>query len=208
MKKAFTLVEMLVVIGIIAILMGASLGAYSKMTKSADKTRGQEIVSNTATALATLFAKEGAWPQVLRENGKTDGRLDKKVAYPLAKGGYMSLSWDGKKNGGDKELKGLDRFGIVTPWALAHIKSTGDSAALGDRIVGNSTLQDHILHFALDLDGDGIIQGASVGGENVDVRATAIVWSVGPSGKLEAYSEGIMRDGIYSWTKGQTRNVK
>lgn len=206
MKKAFTLVEMLVVIGIIAILMGASLGAYSKMTKSADKTRGQEVVNNAATALATLFAKEGAWPKVLRENGKADGRLDEKVAYPLARGGYMTLTWD--KNSDDKKLKGLDRFGIVTPWALAHIKNSGSSASLSDKIVGNSTLQDHILHFAIDLDGDGIIQGASVGGENIDVRATAVVWSVGPSGKLEAYSKGIMRDGIYSWTKGQTRNVK
>ena len=66
----------------------------------------------------------------------------------------------------------------------------------------------HILHYALDLDGDGIISGANVGGETINVRATAIVWSVGPSGKIEAYSKGIMHDGIYSWTKGQTNSVK
>lgn len=203
MKKAFTLIEMLVVIGIIVILMGASVGAYSKMSKSADRVRGQEIVANTATALATLFTKEGVWPKVLRDNGATDGRLDAKAAYPLAKGEYMALSFDKDKN----KLTGLDRFGIVTPWAAAHIKSRGDSASLGDKI-GQSSLQEHILHYALDLDGDGIISGANVGGETINVRATAIVWSVGPSGKIEAYSKGIMHDGIYSWTKGQTNSVK
>lgn len=203
MKKAFTLIEMLVVIGIIVVLMGASVGAYSKMSKSADRVRGQEIVANTATALATLFTKEGVWPKVLRENGATDGRLDARAAYPLAKGDYMALTYDKDKG----KLEGLDRFGIVTPWAAAHIRSRGNSASLSDKI-GQCTLQEHILHYALDLDGDGIIKNASVGGESISVRATAIVWSVGPSGRVEAYSKGLVHDGIYSWTKGQTHSVK
>lgn len=201
MKKGFTLLEMLVVIGIIVILVGASVGAFAKMTRSADRAKGQELVDNTATALTALFTKEGAWPRALRTNGAKDGELNAEAAYPLAKGGYMTLSTSGGR------LTGLDRFGIVTPWGLAHLKNRGLSASLGDR-VGAGTLKDHVLHYALDLDGDGIIEGASVGGESVDVRATAIVWSVGPSGKVEAYSRGLRGDGIYSWTKGQTNNVK
>ncbi len=162
--------------------------------------KGREVVSNTATALVALFQTDGSWPRSLRVNGATDGELDARAAYPLSKG-YMTLTTSGT------QLSGMDRFGILTPWGSAHLKSRGNSAALGDK-VGEGTLKDHILHYALDLDGDGIINGASVGGESVDVRANAIVWSVGPSGRVEGYSKGIKGDGIYSWTKGQTQSVK
>lgn len=203
MKKGFTLIEMLVVIGILAILVAASLAAFSKMTKTAEKARGRELVANTATAMAALFQTEGAWPRVLRTNGATDGELDARAALPLAKGGYMTLTMNSTKT----QVIGADRFGIITPWGANHVKRRGNSASLGDR-VGEGTLKDHILHYALDLDGDGIISGASVGGESVDVRANVIVWSVGPRGKVEGYSKGIKNDGIYSWTKGQTQSVR
>ena len=198
-RGGFTLVEMLVVIGIIAVLVGATVGAFSKMTKTAEKAKCDELVKNTATALTALFQKEGMWPRVLRQNGQTDGRLDATAAYPLKD--YMSLTTSGQ------QLSGLDRFGIVTPWATAHIKRRGTSASLGDK-VALGTLEDHILHFAVDLDGDGMILGASVGGETIDVRATAIVWCCGKDGKLEAYSHGLRTDDVYSWSKGQTQSVK
>ncbi len=201
MRKGFTLVEMLVVLGIVAVLVAAGLGAYSGATKSAEKKRCQELVSNTATALTALFQKNGSWPKALRTNGSTDGYLDQDAALPLAKGGYMSITMENGK------LAGSDRFGIVTPWAVAFIKRHGTSASLGNK-VGQGTIQDHILHYALDLDGDGIIEGASVGGESVDIRATAAVWSCGKDGKLEPYSRGLKKDDVYSWSYGQTQGVK
>ncbi len=194
MRSGFTLVEMLVVIGIIAILAGASLGAFSKMTKTAERTKCQELVSNTATALVALYQQNGIWPKVLRTNGATDGRLDKDAAAALTS--YMSLNLDG-----------LDRFGVVSPWATAHIKRKGTSAALSDKVTGG-TLEDHILHYALDLDGDGIIPGVNVGGETVDIRATAAVWCCGKDGILETYARGLRKDDCYSWTKGQTQYVR
>lgn len=202
MKRGFTLIEMLVVIGIIAVLMAALIGGYAGVTKAAEKKKCQELVSNVATALTALFQTDGAWPKALLSNGKTDGELDEKAAYPLAKGGYLSLTVaDGNK------LGGFDRFGVVSPWAAAHIKRAGNAAQLGDKI-GSYTLRDHILHYALDLDGDGIIDGASVGGENVRIRATAAVWCCGKDGKMEKYSDGIHKDDVYSWTYGQTQNVQ
>ena len=201
MRKGFTLVEMLVVLGIIAVLVGATIGGYSKFAATAEKVRCQELVANTATALTALFQQDGAWPRALRTNGATDGELDKDAAYPLAAGGYLSLTV------ADGKLAGLDRFGVVSPWATDHIKRRGSSASLGDK-VALGTLQDHILHYALDLDGDGIIEGANVGGEAVDIRATAAVWCCGKDGKIEAYSKGLRKDDVYSWTKGQTVNVR
>ena len=63
---------MLVVIGIIAILIGASIGGYSSMTKSAERAKAQELVSNVATALTAMFQEEGVWPKRLI-NGKDGG---------------------------------------------------------------------------------------------------------------------------------------
>ena len=204
-KPAFTLIEMLVVIGIIAILIGASIGGYSAMTKSAEKARCQELVSNVATALTALFQEEGSWPRALAENGSTDGKLDEDVAKALVFNRrygrkYFSLTTNGSKLGGH------DRFGIVTPWAQAVIKRGGTKASKSSK-VGSKTVDDHILHYALDLDGDGRIIGASVGGQSVNVRATAIVWCCGKDGEIDPYPSG-KTDDVYSWTPAQTIDVQ
>ena len=128
MKRGFTLVEMLVVIGIIAILIAASIGGFSHMTRTADRTKAQELVSNVATALTALYQQEGNWPKRLATNGGSDGQLDKDAAIPLALGKYFSLTTKG--SGKEIKLAGLDQFGIVTPWATAVIKRRGTSAQL------------------------------------------------------------------------------
>ena len=201
-RRGFSLIEMLVVMGIIAALVAASLGGYSAMTRAAERTKCRELVSQVQTALETLYQREGNWPKRLATEGKTDGRLDAKTAYALRK--YLSLNAD-EENG---TLVGLDKFGIISPWAVNAFKRSGNNASLQTQVSGSQTIDDHILHFALDLDGDGIISGASVGGESVDVRATAIVWCAGKDGKMEPYSKGLKRDDIYSWTPGQAKQVK
>ncbi|MBQ8126239.1 MAG: prepilin-type N-terminal cleavage/methylation domain-containing protein [Kiritimatiellae bacterium] len=201
MKKGFTLVEMLVVLGIIAVLVGATIGGYSKFSKTAEKTRCQELVSNTATALATLFQQNGAWPRALRTAAQGDGKLTATAAYPLA--AYMSLTTS------NNALAGYDRLGIVSPWATAVIRHrSGGAVSESTRVPSGGTVDDHILRFAIDYDGDGIIEGANVGGETIDIRATAAVWCCGKDGRIEAYSQGLRRDDVYSWTKGQTQNVR
>ena len=208
-KPAFTLVEMLVVIGIIAVLIGASVAGFSKMTKSAEKAKCQELVSNVATALTAMFQQEGVWPKRLAAQGKTDGKLDAQTAYALVAGqtAYFSLTKKGN------QLAGNDRFGIVTPWAAAAIKRAGASASLGTA-VGSMTVDDHILHYALDLDGDGKILGASVGGQAVDIRATAAVWCGGKDGVISPYpyagggKGGGKCDDVWSWTPRQTKDVQ
>lgn len=220
MKRGFTMIEMLVVIGIIAILIGASIGGFSSMTRNAEKAKAQELVNNVATALTAMFQADGVWPKRLAAQGKTDGKLDAERAYALVSGTtkYFSLAAAGGK------LIGHDRFGIVTPWAELVIKREGSSASLGSK-VGTMTIDDHILHYALDLDGDGRILGASVGGQSIDVRATAIVWCGGKDGVIDPYpyangggsggkgasggkAGGHRSDDVYSWTPGQTKDVK
>ena len=208
-KPAFTLVEMLVVIGIITVLVGVSVASFSKMTKSADRVRAQELANGAATALSALFQAEGNWPKRLATNGGGEGQLDENAALPLARGGYFSLTTEGSGKQA-KKLIGLDRFGIVTPWASEVIKRRGTSASDGDIVSGGATIANHRLYYALDLDGDGIVE-AKVGGELVKIRATAAVWSIGKSGgdsgKPWPYSVGRRKDDVYSWGHGQAQKV-
>ena len=204
-SRAFTLVEMLVVVGIIAVLVSATIGTYSAVRNSAEKARTQELVANTATALVALFNDNGVWPRQLRE-GVTKQRLDETAAYALVSGSkYMSLTSDGKS-----KTSGLDKFGVVTPAAAAIIKRQGNSVSLSSKLGNGTTIEDNILYYAIDLDGDGIIT-TKVGGDAISVRATAIVWCIGKSGgnkgKPWPYKTGIRKDDVYSWSYGQTLQV-
>lgn len=205
-RKAFTLIEMLVVIGIVAILMAAVISAVSRMTRIADRARCQELISNTSTAMLALFQQEGAWPRAMIRNHNSEDGLDARAALPLAKGGYMSLTTQLDGQGKVKALAGFNKFGIVTPWATARMKSSGKDLSLDSKVPTGGKIRDHVFRYALDLEGDGIVE-AKVGEETVRMRANVALWCCGKDGKLEPYSLGVRRDDIYSWTDGQTRGV-
>lgn len=182
MKQGFTLVEMLVVIGIMAVLTAASLAGYSSMTKTAEKTRAQELVSNVTTALTAIYQQDGMWPKRLISGMQGQSQLDATTCRPLDR--FMPLN-------------GYDKFGIVTPWAITVIKQKGNRATLQTK-VGSKTIEDHILRFAIDEDGDGITElPSSYGGGSVKVRATACVWCCSKEGSFKE------KEVIKSWTKGQ-----
>lgn len=189
MQKGFTLVEMLVVIGIIAVLTAASVAGFAKMTASAERTKAQDTVHSAATALSAIYQEKGVWPKRLLTAAQSgDGELDANAAFALRDS--LSLSNDGSK------LTGLDRLGIFNSWGASLIKSRGSSASLSDKVPTGGTLQDHILHFAIDLDGDGLTE-ANVDGKALKIRASAAVWCRGKDRKMGT---------ITSWTQGQATN--
>jgi len=206
MKKGFTLIEMLVVMGILAILIAAGMSSFSSATRKANKARAQELVSNVATALEAIYQKEGCWPRKILAAGASDGQLTAEVAYELAKRGALSLRYD-TSNSNKKETIGNDRFGVVTPWAADVIKRMGNKASAGSPVPGGGKISGgnndhHVLHFAVDTEGNGYVR-ASVGGEAVTIRGAAAVWCGGQDGHIEPYRTGLRKDDIYSWSAQQ-----
>ncbi len=205
-KKGFTLIEMLVILGIIAVLMGSLLAGFNQIMKSAQRAKAQETVSNAATALSLVLQNDGAWPKsILTEVSKNPSQMTVDVARFLAKKKLMSVNY--RKSGDTYQLIGTDRCGIVTPWAAAVLKRTGGAGAsentgLSEKVPTGGTVKDHILHFAVDLDGDGITE-ANVNGTTVKIRASAAAWCAGADGELAPYKLMGRSDDVYSWQKAQ-----
>lgn len=194
-RQGFTLVEMLVVMGIIAVLVAASVVGYSRVTASAEKAKCNELVKNVHTAMMAIYNENnGAWPRALI-NGQQRAVLDENAALPLAK--YLGLRTE---NG---RLVGYDKFGILSPWATQVIKAKGNSADLGTKVPSGGTIDTHRLGYAIDTEGTGKILNAQVGSGTLKVRATAMVWCGGKDGFVEDdFARGLRKDDVYSWRVG------
>lgn len=183
MKRGFTLIEMLVVIGMIAVLTAASMVGYTKFVKQAENAKNQELVSNVVTALTAIYQIDGAWPKRLVSGAmQTPPYLDENAAIPLGKRGYLTLDYDKNTN----TLKGYDRFGVITPDGTAILKRRGTN-------VQKNEIEGYLVCYAIDEDGDGITEVSDL---SVRVRATACAWC---AGKKEKGKTSIVK----SWTKGQ-----
>lgn len=190
MKKGFTLVEILVVLGILGLLMGVFVFAFGSAPEKANKAKCYSFIKQVETALGAID-----WTPRLYEGSSSENGLDETVAYPLAsKFEYAT------KNG---KLSGHGRFGIVSPWAEAVIKDRGSSCTLSTKIPSGGSIRDHRLRYALDADEDGIVE-AIVGGESIRIRAHVAVWCGGADGEIKPYSQGLKSDDVYSWTEEQT----
>lgn len=195
-NKGFSLIEMLVVIAIIAILSGALLVGFGRFTKSAQRAKAFEAVSEAAQALVILREQCGkVWPRVILSNGGADGEgkgMVVDVAKKFAEKSLLGVSCDKSGN-----PTGVSRCGIVDPWAETVLKrgpQTGSSTA----VPSGGTVQSHIIYYAVDRDGDGFTE-AVVGGQSVTVRASAIAWCAGADGKIAPYSQRGRSDDVYSW---------
>ena len=197
-KSGFTLIELLVVMTIIAILASAMVMGYGRMTQTAQRAKAAEAVSQAAQGLSILLSRTGTWPAAIISHHGGDG-TGKGMVMEVAKE-FAARNLLGVAKGADGNPVGISRFGVVDPWAEAVLKKKNSTIA--SRVSTGGTVQDHIIYYAIDVEGSGITE-ATVGGESIKVRATAITWSAGADGKLAPYSRRGRSDDIYSWAKGQ-----
>lgn len=208
-RRGFSLIEMLVVVGIIAVLSAAGLVGYNGAIKSAQRSRGNELVQNLKVALGMVLQEEEFWPPPLLSEGGSKGnrRVTVKVAAWLGKNGYFTFGTLEKPDDKDKStwrlhVNAMEKLGILTPWGEAYAKKllAKGSVSAEAKVPGGGTLDDHVLRFEIDDDGDGITVVKPDGRQSAKVRANACVWCCGFDGKFGT------RDDIYSWTKEQEVN--
>ena len=71
-RKGFTIVEMLAVIGVIAVLLSIIVTAASGVLKSSRSKRAEVMRNSLEQAIAAYYAQEGKWPSLI-ESASADG---------------------------------------------------------------------------------------------------------------------------------------
>ncbi len=203
-RKGFTLLELLTTITVLGVLMAVVLNAFSKVSRSGQRAKDQELVSEVATSLIFLIQDKKVWPSAIVQGYESGGGIiNADIAVGFAKEGLMNMvtvvdSQD------VMHVVGRDRLGLLDAHGAAVIKRN-KRAKLEDTVPSGGTLQDHLIRYAIDVDDDGITE-AEVGGRKVRVRAAAIAWGCGPDGKVEDTKLVGRSDDVFSWRLTQEVN--
>ena len=106
MKKArrgFTIVEMLAVIGVIAVLASIVVSIASNSIKSARAKRATVMCGSLQQAISAYYAQEGKWPSLI-ENVDTDGLDTKTFKGAQADQIFQEVVGKGFGSGGKKSM--------------------------------------------------------------------------------------------------------
>ena len=204
-NKGFTLVEMLVVMGLIGLLVAMMTGALQYVQTTARQHQAQELVSNVATALTIYISREGVWPKEILESG---GVVDNEVCKVLQQAKLLDVTT--VKSDGSINQNSPERFGLFSPWGQRMIKLNPKLTASLGSLPANTALRKHMLQFRVDINLDGKIDssdgqlGALPGEGGSIIRASAMVWACGPNGKEDG-STGAKnpRENRQSWGGGR-----
>jgi prepilin-type N-terminal cleavage/methylation domain-containing protein len=160
--RAFTLVELLVVISIIGLLAGLAVPAINGALKSAKKSEVAAVAQSIRTAIIAWNSEYGTWPT----NGLTGGSSFQTTTAFL---NMMTTTTNANNPRGIIFLEVPSKFtnssGIVTP--TGYIK--GSNAP---------------FRFTVDGAGTGVV--SNVGYENTTLRTAVAVWAPDPSSSTKS----------------------
>ena len=179
-RNGFTLVEMLVVIGILGILSVALLSTFSHVKNSARKAQAQHLVADVAVAFTRYLQEHRNWPQEFLNKDAIG--IDAEVCRILQKERFMDVT---TYKAGSSEINNasVDRFGLLDPWAQRALLRKATATESTDAGLGNGkTFANHRLQFRLDRNLDGFVDSTEGAPPGVKVRASVLVWSRGPDG--------------------------
>jgi prepilin-type N-terminal cleavage/methylation domain-containing protein len=182
-NKGFTLVEMLVVMGLIGLLVAMMTGGLTFVQNTAWQSRAQELVTNVSTALTIYISREGVWPKEILESG---GVVNNEVCKVLQQARLLDVTT--VKADGSINQNSPERFGLLSPWGQRMVKRNPKMTASLGSLPPDATLRKHMLQLRVDINLDGKIDSSdgqlgTLPGEGSIIRASAMVWACGPNGK-------------------------
>jgi prepilin-type N-terminal cleavage/methylation domain-containing protein len=199
----FTLVEMLMVIGIIGILAVTLVGSFSYLKTTAWQTRAQAQVSQLATALTVYLQNERSWPDELLNNDE----FNPEVCAVLQQSKIVDVTtWTTlptKTASGKISENSPDKHGLLDPWGRAIMRRNLKAQ--------ESEVKDHRLQYRLDKNFDGVVDASEGSPKGATVRAAVLVWSRGPdgfddeTGKNPKAKRRYPYDDRLSWNYGQAK---
>lgn len=166
-RRGFTLIEMLIVIGIILVLVGLLLPAVGLARAAARKVTARSEIENIASAWKLYYAEYQCWPSFVTT--ETPLRISGDVAKTLSAG---SSSVDNPRR---MKFMAFKRSNVstnpITPWGNPDIPDA-------------STPEKHYYYVMFDANFDNVIPAATVGAPawdkptTGDVHQAVIVWTV------------------------------
>jgi prepilin-type N-terminal cleavage/methylation domain-containing protein len=177
-KKAFTLIELLTVVAIIAILVGLLFPAIRVALQKADNTRAQSVVNTLGVAFRAYFTEYGRWP------AQRDGAtmiMDSNTVALLTGSDVATSPANGALNGNPRKLsffeyKSTDlnsTNALVDPWRNPY-------------------------YFRVDAT---YVNSVTNPFTSALIPQGVIVWSLGSDGSFTSGSESVTpnKDNIKSW---------